>query len=48
MHIVPRWSGDTNFMAVFGKTRVVPQTLQQLHAAMRAAGEELGLPKSDG
>jgi len=37
IHIVPRWSGDTNFMPVLASTTVVPQALSELAKLLRAA-----------
>jgi ATP adenylyltransferase len=37
IHIVPRWSGDTNFMPVLAQTSVLPQALAEVAAQLRAA-----------
>ena len=28
MHVVPRWSGDANFITIVGETKVIPQLLR--------------------
>jgi ATP adenylyltransferase len=36
-HIVPRWSGDANFMPIIGQTKVLPQLLSQSRDLIAAA-----------
>jgi ATP adenylyltransferase len=36
-HVVPRWGGDTNFMPVVGRTRVLPQLLSDTRKLLAEA-----------
>ena len=33
-HVVPRWSGDSNFMPIIGATKVLPQLLSESREAL--------------
>jgi ATP adenylyltransferase len=41
-HIVPRWNGDTNFMATLAGARVIPQALEALWEALDGAWRASG------
>lgn len=40
-HLVPRWGGDTNFMAAVGALRVIPESLESMAEQYRAAASKL-------
>ncbi len=46
LHVVPRWSGDTNFMPIVGDVRVIPQTWLQTYDQLKAALEEQARPEA--
>lgn len=45
VHVVPRWNGDTNFMAVLGGVRVIPDGLNQCYARLKDGAARLNLPE---
>ena len=40
MHVVPRWSGDTNFITVLDDIRIIPEALNDSWLALRRHFEE--------
>jgi ATP adenylyltransferase len=36
MHVLPRWPGDTNFMATTAETRVIPEGLHETLSRLKS------------
>ena len=41
-HILPRWNGDTNFMATIGQVRIIPDSLDAMWQCYRRTLEQSG------
>jgi ATP adenylyltransferase len=39
LHIVPRWTGDANFMSTLGETRVLPEALTDTYKRIKVGFE---------
>lgn len=47
MHVVPRWDGDTNYMAVCSDTDVISQSMEELYEQLENYGNEKSLPSAN-
>jgi ATP adenylyltransferase len=48
LHVVPRWTGDANFMPILANTTVMPELLPVTYARLRAELERLIAERRDG
>lgn len=47
LHVVPRWSGDANFMTAIANARILPEPLTDTWERLRAALAVLGVEGAD-
>lgn len=45
-HLVPRWNGDSSFMAVMNETRVVPEHLLSTYQSLKPHFERLAIDRN--
>jgi ATP adenylyltransferase len=41
LHVLPRWTGDANFMTVVGGTRVMPESLEDSYSKLKGPFQNL-------
>jgi len=41
LHVVPRWAGDTNYMAAVAETRIIPEWVGQTYERLKAIWPEV-------
>jgi ATP adenylyltransferase len=46
VHVVPRWTGDSNFMSAIGATQTLPESLDLTTRKVRAAWDEVPSPET--
>lgn len=46
MHVVPRWSGDSNFMTILDGTKVLPQLLKDTRQVLSQGWQEIEMEDS--